>query len=91
MLGLAGGLLTTACEKTGDPQTRSRQTSTPVQICPVESNTTPSIEKIPGTVRAKLRASIEAKMSARVEKMSVVEGQEVRAGQVLAQLDVREV
>lgn len=44
-----------------------------------------------GTVRAKLRATVEAKVSGRIEKMLVSPGQTVRAGELLAQLDVREV
>jgi membrane fusion protein (multidrug efflux system) len=44
-----------------------------------------------GTVRAKLHAVIEAKVSGKIEQMLVVPGQEVKAGESLVQLDAREV
>ncbi|MDR3402130.1 MAG: efflux RND transporter periplasmic adaptor subunit [Chthoniobacter sp.] len=56
----------------------------------VESKARPSSEEVVGTVRAKLRAVIEAKVSARVEALLVAPGQTVRAGDLLAQLDARE-
>jgi RND family efflux transporter MFP subunit len=42
-------------------------------------------------VRAKLHAAIEAKVSGRIEKMLVAPGQAVKAGDLLAQLDAREI
>ncbi len=48
-------------------------------------------EAVPGTVRAKLRASIEAKIPGRVERMPAFEGQTVVQGELLAQLDAKEV
>jgi membrane fusion protein, multidrug efflux system len=42
-------------------------------------------------VRPSLRASLEAKVSGRIETMSVAAGQTVKRGDVLAQLDVREI
>jgi RND family efflux transporter MFP subunit len=42
-------------------------------------------------VRAKLRASIEAKVSGRIEQMLVSPGQTVKAGELLARLDAREI
>ena len=44
-----------------------------------------------GTVRAKLHAIIEAKVSGKVERMLVEPGQEVTNGELLVQLDAREV
>ncbi len=48
-------------------------------------------EEVVGTVRPKLHSVIEAKVSGRIEKMLVTPGQQVKAGELLAQLDVREV
>ncbi|MBK6847042.1 MAG: efflux RND transporter periplasmic adaptor subunit [Proteobacteria bacterium] len=48
-------------------------------------------EEVMGTVRAKLRASIEAKVSGRILKLPVALGQRVAAGALLARLDVREI
>ena len=44
-----------------------------------------------GTVRAKLHSVIEAKVSGKIEQMLVVPGQKVKAGELLVQLDAREV
>jgi len=57
----------------------------------VENKTRPSSEEVVGTVRAKLRAAIEAKVSARIEALLVAPGQMVKAGDLIAQLDPREI
>lgn len=62
-----------------------------VHIYKAEMITAPGTEEVPGTVRPKLFASIEAKIPGRVEKMLVSEGQTVQEGQLLAQLDAKEV
>jgi RND family efflux transporter MFP subunit len=62
-----------------------------VRVQTVESKKTIATEEVVGTIRAKLHASIEAKVSARIEKMLVVPGQSVKAGDLLAQLDAREI
>src|SRR5581483_895710 len=48
-------------------------------------------EDVVGTVRPKLHSVIEAKVSGRIEKMLVTPGQQVKAGELLAQLDSREI
>lgn len=57
----------------------------------VEAKPHVATEEVVGTVRAKLRSVIEAKLSGRVERMAVVPGQQVKAGEVLIALDGREV
>lgn len=57
----------------------------------VESKTRVATEEVVGTVRAKLRAVIEAKVSGRIEQLLVVPGQQVKAGELLAVVDAREV
>jgi RND family efflux transporter MFP subunit len=57
----------------------------------VESKKWPSTEDVVGTVRAKLHASIEAKVSGRITEMPVVLGQKVTRGQLLARLDAAEI
>lgn len=49
-----------------------------------------AVEEVVGTVRARLRATVEAKVSGRVEQLLVKQGQSVSAGELLAQLDARE-
>jgi RND family efflux transporter MFP subunit len=48
-------------------------------------------EEVVGTVSPKLHSVIEAKVSGRIQKMLVAPGQQVKAGELLAQLDVREI
>ncbi len=65
--------------------------SAPVRIAKVEERSRLATEEVVGTVRAKLRASIEAKVSGRIEQMPVNAGQTVKAGELLAQLDAQEI
>lgn len=62
-----------------------------VRTVVVESKARPSTEEVVGTVRAKLRATIEAKVSARIESLLVAPGQTLKAGELIAQLDPREI
>jgi RND family efflux transporter MFP subunit len=49
-----------------------------------------AMEEVVGSVRARLHSTIEAKVSGKIERMLVVPGQKVNAGDLLAELDVRE-
>lgn len=62
-----------------------------VRIQKVEAGQFPAFEEVVGTVRAKTRASIEAKVSGRIERLAVVAGQTVKAGDVIAELDRGEI
>ena len=62
-----------------------------VKVQAVESKKRVATEEVVGTVRAKLHAVIAAKINGRIEQMLVVPGQTVRKGELLAQLDVREI
>ena len=62
-----------------------------VRAVVVEPTTRVAQEEVVGTVRAKLRAAIEPKVSARIESLLVVPGQAVKAGDLIAQLDAREI
>lgn len=57
----------------------------------VESKSRVATEEVVGTVRAKLRSVIEAKVSGKIEQLLVVPGQQVKAGELLATIDAREV
>ena len=63
----------------------------PVRTQIIESKKRMATEEVVGTVRAKLRSVIEAKASGKIEQMLVVPGQLVKAGEVLAMIDAREV
>ena len=62
-----------------------------VRTVVVENKARPSSEEVVGTVRAKLRAAIEPKVSARIEALLVAPGQMVKTGDLIAQLDPREI
>ena len=78
----------------GDKPRDTSATSRPpvaVRVRIAESKSRVATEEDVGTVRAKLHAVIEAKVSGRIEQMLVVPGQMVTAGELLVQLDAREV
>ena len=61
-----------------------------VRVETIEKKQRMATEEVVGTVRAKLRSVVEAKISGRIEKLLVVPGQNVEAGELLAELDSRE-
>ena len=62
-----------------------------VRVTAVTNKARTANEEVVGTVQPKLRAVIEAKVSGRIEKLLVAPGQQVKAGDLLAQLDAREI
>ena len=79
------------CGSSGPEKMPSESPRVKVQVYRVEERAELATEQMPGSVRAKLRASIEAKISGTIEKMPVSEGQSVQEGQLLAELDVQEI
>ena len=75
------------------PLSEKRPALPPVQVRvqTVEAVRHVPTEDVVGTVRAKLHAALEAKVSGRLEQMLVTPGQSVKAGELLAQLDAREI
>ena len=82
--------LAAACGQRGDAG-GSKAPALTVRAHRVEARPQTGYERVPGTVRPKLRAGIEAKISGRIERMNVREGESVKAGQLLAVLDLREI
>ncbi|MBX7136781.1 MAG: efflux RND transporter periplasmic adaptor subunit [Oligoflexia bacterium] len=75
----------------------SRETSTsesapgvPVKIIIVEAQQSAGLERIPGGVRPAVEATLEAKISGKVEKLSVREGSLVKRGDILITLSAHE-
>ncbi len=66
-------------------------TPLPVRTKTVEAKNFPVLEEVVATVRAKLRATVEAKTSGRIVELPVVLGQTVKTGQLLARLDAPEI
>jgi RND family efflux transporter MFP subunit len=62
-----------------------------VRVQTVESKPQTMTEDVVGTVRAKLHATLEAKLSGRIEKMPVVLGEKVQKGRLIARLDAGEI
>jgi RND family efflux transporter MFP subunit len=62
-----------------------------VHVHRIEAKPHVAAEDVVGTVHPKLHSVIEAKVSGRIEKMLVTPGQQVRKGDLLAQLDAREI
>ncbi len=62
-----------------------------VKVAEVASRPMAQAEEVVGTVQAKLRAVIEAKASGRIESMPARLGQAVKQGDLMVQLDAREI
>ncbi len=81
----------TGCSKQETPPAPESLPSAPVRAVVVESAARAAFEEVVGTVQAKLRAAIEPKVSARIEALLVAPGQTVKAGDLIARLDAREI
>jgi RND family efflux transporter MFP subunit len=62
-----------------------------VQVQAAASKKYLTTEEVVGTVRAKVRATLEAKVSGRIDSMPILLGQVVKAGQLVAHLDSPEI
>lgn len=62
-----------------------------VQTQIVRSKPQPITEEVVGTVRARLHATLEARLSGRIDALPVVLGQRVKAGELLARVDAAEI
>ena len=62
----------------------------PVEVGTVQARweTRPTFEEVVGSVQSRQRAEMEAKVSARIERLPVVPGQRVAQGDLLAQLEL---
>ncbi len=90
---LAGLLLIASCGKPSrnHPTAQAELTPARVRIRIVESKPVAAVEEVVGTVQARLRATIEAKISGRIADLPVVLGQKIRKGELLARLDAPEI
>ncbi len=85
------GLILSGCGHAPESPVTTEFPPAVVRVQTVESRQRVATEEVVGTVRAKLHSVIEAKISGRIEKMLVAPGQNVKAGELLVQLDAREV
>jgi RND family efflux transporter MFP subunit len=86
-------LLLAGCGKAhrGNPTAQPDLPSVQVRTQIVEPQPLASVEEVVGTVRARLRATVEAKANGRITAMKVILGQKVKAGDLLARLDAPEI
>lgn len=96
-LAVAGSfLLLFACGGCGESREIPPAEGAPVQrhavrVQVVENREYDVTEEVVGTVRPRLQARIEAKVSGRIEQMLAVPGKAVRAGDLLVRLDAQEI
>ena len=83
--------LLAGCRAKVEPPVSGNLLPAAVRVQTVENKQRVATEEVVGTVRAKLHSIIEAKISGRIEQMLVVPGQNVKMGELLMQLDAREV
>lgn len=88
---LAAMLGLTSCSKQAELTTPDRLPAVAVRLQTVEKKSRPATEEVVGTVRARLRSVIEAKVSGKIDRMLVVPGQNVKTGELLASIEAREV
>ena len=86
-------LATSGCgpEEQSSQQSLSSLPTARVRVQPIEYKSRIVTEEVVGSVRAKLHATLESKLTGRIEKMPVVLGQKVQKGQLIARLDAAEI
>lgn len=86
-------MLLASCGKPPEPGSSSEADLpvAPVRLQPAERAQRLLTEEVVGTLRAKVRATLEAKISGRIEEMPVALGQRVSAGDLIARLDAAEI
>jgi RND family efflux transporter MFP subunit len=88
---LSAALLLAGCRGKVVAPVSENLPSAAVSVQTVERKSRAATEDVVGTVRPKLSAAIEAKVSGRIEQMLVVPGQLVKAGDRLVVLDAHEI
>ena len=83
--------LTPGCGRKQDASSEVNLPSVSVRARPVEAKRWLATEEVVGTIRARVRATLEAKISGRIGQLPAVAGQNVKKGDLLIQLEVREV
>ncbi len=85
-------LLLAGCGGSSKEQSDARSSAVKkVTVVAAEQRALRDVQKIMGTVEARSRAQIETKVQARVERIAVALGSRVQAGDVLAELDTRDI
>jgi RND family efflux transporter MFP subunit len=90
LLPLFAAVSIAGCRREGGSAATESLPAMAVRVQAVQPQRHLATEEVVGTVRATLRATVEAKVSGRVEQMLVKQGQSISAGELIAQLDARE-
>ncbi|MEO6004687.1 MAG: efflux RND transporter periplasmic adaptor subunit [Opitutus sp.] len=88
---LIAAVFAAGCGEHETPPTRESLPNVAVRSVVIGSAARSTHEEVVGTVQSRLRAAIEPKISARVESLVVTPGQTVKSGDLIAQLDAREI
>jgi RND family efflux transporter MFP subunit len=80
-----------ACHKTPDSSGAKIPPVVTIRVETIEAKPHPVTEEVIGTVRAKIRAAVEAKVSGRITRMAVDLGQPVKEGDLIAEIDAQEI
>jgi RND family efflux transporter MFP subunit len=91
LAALAALALVAGCSRHPEPASTETLPTATVRVAAIASRRHEAVEEVVGTVRARLRAVIEGKVSGRIEQIAVVTGQRVQAGALLVQVDADEV
>jgi RND family efflux transporter MFP subunit len=90
--GMCGAfLLLAGCHQAPESSVAEKLPLAMVRAKTIETGKYQQKDEVAGTVRSKMRAAIEAKISGRIEKMLTTVGREVAAGELLAELDAKEI
>lgn len=85
-------ILSAACRD--DPERTAAPGSAPpvkVRVIAIEARTRTATEDVPGIVRSRYRTQIEARVNGRIDRLLFAQGQVVKEGELLAEIDAREV
>jgi len=90
---LAAALLLAGCKAREEaPKTGAANLpAAAVRLAPAQIRTNTATERVMGSLRAKSQATLEAKVSGRVEAMPVALGQQLKAGDLVARLAAAEI
>jgi RND family efflux transporter MFP subunit len=79
------------CGRAPEPKPGAALPTASVRAQKIETQRVPVTEEVVGTVRSRLRAAVEAKVSGRILALPVIAGQSLAEGDLIAQLDAREI
>jgi membrane fusion protein (multidrug efflux system) len=90
---VAAALLLTGCKARDDAPKPGAASlpAAPVRLAATQFQTNTTTERVMGALRAKSQATLEAKVSGRVEAMPVVLGRQLKAGDLVARLAAPEI